>query len=103
MRELNSDIVCDGLEKTHPDYRLETDCGGLRAKAGAQSSGHSSVSEEGARVLGQSGSTRGGPLVGPFFLRTVSHPESLNPNCPAVFLLHKHLILALDQILACTI
>lgn len=99
MQELSS----DGLEKTHPDYCLETDCGGLRAKAGAQSRGHSGVSEEGARGLGQSGSTRGGPLVGPFFLRTVSHPESLNPNCPAAFLLHKCLILALDQISACTI
>ena len=82
---------------------LRINCRGVRAKAGDQFRGHCSISEEGVHGLGQCGSSRGGPLVGLFFLRTVSHPESLNPNCLADILPYKCLVLALDQVLACTI
>lgn len=77
---------------------LRINCRGVRAKAGDQFRGHWGISEEGVHGLGQHGSSRGAPLVGPFFLRTVSHPESLNPNRLADTLPYKCLVLALGQV-----
>lgn len=82
---------------------LRINCRGVRAKAGDQFRGHCGISEEGVHGLGQHGSSRGAPLVGPFFLRTVSHPESLNPNYLADVLPYKCLVLALGQVSACTV